>query len=74
MLRDAHLIWLSSYQFPDHTTISRFQTWCMPHIKVIFSRLVLILIERGEIELTKDLYIVTSSSRRIKWRSNAKKF
>lgn len=57
MLRDAHLIWFSSYQFPDHTAISRFQTWCMPHIKVIFSRLVLILVERGEIELTKDLYI-----------------
>ena len=26
MTRDAHLIWLSSYQFPDHTTISRFKT------------------------------------------------
>ena len=55
MTRDAHLIWLSSYQFPDHTTISRFKTRCMPHIKVIFSRLVQILVERGEIRLTEDL-------------------
>lgn len=45
MLRDAHLIWLSSYQFLDHTTISRFKTRCMPHIKTIFSRLVMILVE-----------------------------
>ncbi len=80
MLRDAHLIWLSSYQFPDHTTISRFKTRCMPHIKTIFSRLVMILVERGEIELTKDLYIdgttirSRASRRRIKWRSSAERF
>lgn len=80
MTRDAHLIWLSSYQFPDHTTIGRFKTRCMPHIKVIFSRLVIILAERGEIELTKDLYIdgttirSRAARRRIKWRSNAEKF
>lgn len=30
MARDAHLIWLSSYQFPDHTTISRFKSRCLP--------------------------------------------
>lgn len=80
MTRDAHLIWLSSYQFPDHTTISRFKTRCMPHIKVIFSRLVQILAERGEIELTEDLYIdgttirSRAARRRTKWRSNAEKF
>lgn len=80
MTRDAHLIWLSSYQFPDHTTISRFKTRCMPHIKVIFSRLVRILVERGEIELAKDLYIdgttirSRAARRRIKWRSNAAKY
>ena len=80
MSRDAHLIWLSSYQFPDHTTISRFKTRCMPHIKTIFSRLVMILVERGEIELTEDLYIdgttirSRAARRRIKWRSNAEKF
>ena len=80
MRRDAHLIWLSSYQFPDHTTISRFKTRCMPHIKTIFSRLVLILVERGEIELVKDLYIdgttirSRAARRRIKWRKNAEKF
>lgn len=80
MTRDAHLIWLSSYQFPDHTTISRFKTRCMPHIKVIFSRLVLILVERGEIELSRDLYVdgttirSRAARRRIKWRSNAERF
>lgn len=80
MARDAHLIWLSSYQFPDHTTINRFKTRCMPYIKVIFSRLVQILIERGEIELTKDLYIDGSTirsraaRRRIKWRSSAQRY
>lgn len=80
MTRDAHLIWLSSYQFPDHTTISRFKTRCMPHIKVIFSRLVRILVERGEIELAEDLYVdgttirSRASRRRIKWRSNAERF
>lgn len=80
MTRDAHLIWISSYQFPDHTTISRFKTRCMPHIKVIFCRLVGILAERGEIELTRDLYIdgttirSRAARRRIKWRSNAEKF
>ena len=80
MHRDAHLIWLSSYQFPDHTTISRFKTRCMPHIKAIFSRLVLILVERGEIDLSKDLYIdgttirSRAGRRRIKWRSNAERF
>lgn len=80
MTRDAHLVWLSSYQFPDHTTISRFKTRCMPHIKVIFSRLVQILAERGEIELTEDLYIdgttirSRAARRRIRWRSNAERF
>lgn len=80
MTRDAHLIWLSSYQFPDHTTISRFKTRCMPYIKVIFSRLVRILAERGEIELTEDLYIdgttirSRAARRRIRWRSNAERF
>ena len=80
MTRDAHLIWLSSYQFPDHTTISRFKTRCMPYIKIIFSRLVMILAGRGEIELSEDLYIdgttirSRAARRRIKWRSNAEKF
>ncbi len=80
MSRDAHLIWLSSYQFPDHTTISRFKHRCEPHIKKIFSDLVKVLAERGEIELVKDLYIdgttirSRAARRRIKWRSNAEKF
>lgn len=80
MTRDAHLIWLSSYQFPDHTTISRFKTRCMPHIKDIFSGLVRILAERGQIRLSEDLYIdgttirSRAARRRIKWRTNAEKF
>lgn len=80
MRRDAHLIWLSSYQFPDHTTISRFKTRCMPFIKNIFAGLVGILVERGEIKLSEDLYIDGSTirsraaRRKIKWRSNYERF
>lgn len=80
MSRDAHLIWLSSYQFPDHTTISRFKTRCMPHIKEVFSDLVEQLVARGDIELSKDLYIdgttirSRAARRRIKWRNSAERF
>lgn len=80
MRRDAHLIWLSSYQFPDHTTISRFKTRCMPFIKKIFAGLVAILVKRGEIKLSEDLYIDGSTirsraaRRRIKWRSSHERF
>lgn len=80
MRRDAHLIWLSSYQFPDHTTISRFKTRCMPFIKDIFAGLVAILVKRGEIKLSEDLYIDGSTIRsraarhRIKWRSSHERF
>lgn len=80
MRRDAHLIWLSSYQFPDHTTISRFKTRCMPFIKKIFAGLVSILVERGEIKLSEDLYIDGSTirsraaRRKIKWRGNYERF
>lgn len=80
MRRDAHLIWLSSYQFPDHTTISRFKSRCMPFIKKIFAGLVSILVERGEIKLSEDLYIDGSTirsraaRRKIKWRSNYERF
>ncbi len=80
MRRDAHLIWLSSYQFPDHTTISRFKTRCMPFIKKIFAGLVTVLVERGEINLSEDLYIdgttirSRAARRKIKWRSNYERF
>lgn len=80
LTRDAHLIWLSSYQFPDHTTISRFKTRCMPLIKIIFSRLVEKLVEEGEVELAGDLYIdgttirSKATRRRIKWRKSAIKY
>lgn len=78
--RDAHLIWLSSYQFPDHTTISRFKTRCMPFIKKIFAGLVHILVERGQIKLSEDLYIDGSTirsraaRRKIKWRGSYERF
>lgn len=78
--RDAHLIWLSSYQFPDHTTISRFKARCMPFIKNIFSGVVTILVERGEIKLSEDLYIdgttirSRAARRKIKWRSSYERF
>ena len=80
MKRDVHMMWLSSFQRPDHTSISRFKTRCMPFIKGIFSQLVQILVERGEVELSKELYIdgTTIRSRaaryKIKWRKNAEKY
>lgn len=80
MRRDAHLIWLSSYQFPDHTTISRFKTRCMPFIKKIFASLVTILVQRGEIKLSEDLYIdgttirSRAARRKIKWRGNYERY
>lgn len=80
MRRDAHLIWLSSYQFPDHSTISRFKTRCMPFIKKIFAGLVAILVNKGEIKLSEDLYIdgttirSKAARRRIKWRGSYEKF
>lgn len=80
MRRDAHLIWLSSYQFPDHTTISRFKSRCMPFIKNIFASLVTILVKMGEIKLSEDLYIdgttirSRAARRKIKWRSNYERF
>lgn len=80
MRRDAHLIWLSSYQFPDHSTISRFKIRCMPFIKKIFASLVTILVKRGEIKLSAGLYIdgttirSRAARRKIKWRSNYERF
>lgn len=73
--RDVHMVWLSAYQFPDHTTISRFKKRCSPFIKDIFSDLVRLLVERGEVMLCKELYIdgttirSRAARRRIKWRS-----
>lgn len=80
MTRDLHMLWLSSRQFPDHSTISRFKTRCMPYIKGLFGQLVRILEKKGEISLSKELYIdgttirSRAARRRIKWRSNAEKF
>ena len=78
--RDVHMVWLSSYQFPDHSTISRFKKRCSPFIKYIFSDLVRLLVERGEITLSEELYIDGSTirsraaRRKIKWRSSAERY
>lgn len=80
MTRDAHLIWLASYQTPNYTTISRFKSKCSPYIKDIFANIVKELVAEGEIELSEDLYIdgTTIRSRaarlKIKWLSNAKRY
>lgn len=80
MKRDAHYIWLSSYNFPDHTTINRFKTRCIPFIKDIFAQLVTVLVRRGEITLAEDLYIdgttirSRAARRRIRWRKSSEKF
>lgn len=78
--RDMHMVWLSSYQFPDYSTINRFKSRCAPYIKQIFSDLVRLLVERGEITLREELYIdgttirSRAARRRIKWRSNAERY
>lgn len=80
MTRDAHLIWLSGYQRPDYSTISKFKTLCSDYIKDIFAQLVTELAKMGEIELSEDLYIdgTTIRSRaarmKIKWLSSAKRY
>lgn len=80
MTRDAHLIWLSGFQTPDYSTISKFKTMCSDYIKDIFAQIVAELARMGEIELSEDLYIdgTTIRSRaaklKIKWLSNAQRY
>ena len=80
MKRDIHLIWLSSYQFPDHTTINRFKARCKDSIKAIFASMVAILVEMGEVELSEDHFIdgttirARSSKTKIKWRKSAERY
>lgn len=80
LTRDAHLIWLAAYQTPDYSTISRFKTKCSQYIKDIFAKIVVELVQMGEIELAEDLYIdgttIRSRSARlkIKWLTNAKRY
>lgn len=80
MQRDVHLIWLLGYHTPDFTTISKFKKICIPHIKGIFSGIVTILAQKGEIDLAEDLYIdgttlrSRAARRTIKWRSNARRY
>lgn len=78
--RDAHMIWLSGYQFPDHTTINRFRVRFEPFIKKTFSSLGRILAERGEIAFDEELYVdgttirSRAARRSIKWRHAAENF
>lgn len=80
MQRDAHLIWLCGYHTPDFTTISKFKKLCIPYIKDIFSSIITVLVQRGEVKLSEDLYIdgTTLRSRAarkvIKWRSSAERY
>lgn len=80
MRRDAHMLWLSGYQTPDHATIGNFKLKCMDHIKNIFSQIVSALMEMGMIDLAAELYIdgttIRSRAARLKivWRSSAERY
>ena len=77
--RDIQLVWITSMQRPDHSTISRFKSRCTPIIKDIFSKLVRELARRGEIDLSGDLYVdgptirSASGRYRIVWRKSAER-
>ena len=80
MTRDVHLLWMSCYQCPDHTTINRFKSLCCPEIKTIFAQIVAMLAAMGEIKIVEDLYVdgTTIRSRaaryKIKWRKSAERY
>ena len=49
--RDIHYIWLSGYEKPDFITINRFRNRVKSEINNIFTRLVLVLAEKGFVSL-----------------------
>ena len=51
LLRDIHFIWLSGYEKPDFITINRFRNRVKEEINNVFTQLVLLLAERGFINL-----------------------
>lgn len=51
LTRDIHYIWLSGYERPDYATINRFRNRVKDEINNLFTRLVLLLAQRGFISL-----------------------
>jgi transposase len=50
---NIYMMWLSGMQQPDHNTLNRFRSGKLkPHIKTIFSRIVLYLVDMGELDLS----------------------
>lgn len=49
--RDIHFIWLAGYEQPDFNTINRFRNRVKEEINEVFTRLVLVLAERGFVTL-----------------------
>ncbi len=49
--RDIHFIWLAGYEKPDHKTINNFRNRVKDEINNVFTRLVLLLAERGFVSL-----------------------
>lgn len=49
--RDIHFIWLAGYEQPDFNTINRFRNRVKDEINEVFTRLVIILAEKGFITL-----------------------
>lgn len=49
--RDIHYIWLAGYEKPDHNTINRFRNRVKDEINAVFTRLVLVLAQKGFITL-----------------------
>ena len=52
--RDIHFIWLSGYEKPDFITINRFRNRVKKEINGIFTRIVLLLEEKGFITLDTE--------------------
>ncbi|AVM56469.1 IS5/IS1182 family transposase [Bacteroides heparinolyticus] len=51
LLRDIHFIWLAGYEKPDFITINRFRNRVKDELNNVFTRLVLLLAERGFVTL-----------------------
>ena len=49
--RDIHFIWLAGYEQPDFNTINRFRNRVKDEINLVFTRLVIVLAEKGFITL-----------------------
>lgn len=49
--RDIHFIWLAGYEQPDFNTINRFRNRVKEEINQVFTRLVIVLAEKGFITL-----------------------